>query len=49
MIMTDNESIDIWKINVEDPLHFPAEFLKRQTPDQVVRLLREGWVLEAAL
>lgn len=41
-------TIDIWKINVED-IDMPAEILKAQSPDQIVNLLKAGYVIEAVL
>lgn len=42
------EPIDIWKIDVED-IDSKAELLKAQGPEQIVNLLKAGFVIEAVL
>jgi len=42
------EPIDIWKIDVED-IDSKAERLNAQKPEQIVALLKAGFVIEAVL
>ena len=44
--MTD--ALDIWKIDVED-IDMPAERLNAQGPEQIMSLLKAGFVIEAVL
>lgn len=44
--MTD--TLDIWKIDVED-IDMPAELIKEQTPEQIISLLKAGYVIEAVI